>query len=65
MSPIMPILSFFIMITPPTSLRFIAQCNVFGISDVKVIPQTDLFGDNRLSIEIAGATPADLEKLLS
>jgi len=36
----------------------------FGISDMKVIPRTDLFGENRLSIEIAGATPKELEDLI-
>ncbi|MCX6746761.1 MAG: hypothetical protein NTU63_01365 [Candidatus Pacearchaeota archaeon] len=41
------------------------RLNVFGVSDVKVIPRVDLSGDNRLSIEIAGATPKDLEELIS
>ncbi len=41
------------------------RLNVFGISDIRVVPITDLFGDNRLSIEIAGATPTDLEELIS
>ncbi len=41
------------------------RLNVFGVSDVKVIPRIDLSGNNRLSIEIAGATPKDLEELIS
>ncbi|MCK5043452.1 PDZ domain-containing protein [Candidatus Pacearchaeota archaeon] len=39
--------------------------NIYGISDVRVTPVRDLFGDNFVNIEIAGATPKDLEKLIS
>jgi preprotein translocase subunit SecD len=39
--------------------------NVYGISDVNIRPVSDLAGNNFMLIEIAGATPADLEKLIS
>jgi preprotein translocase subunit SecD len=41
------------------------RLNVYGIEDVKVIPALDLEGNNRIRIEIAGATPDDLEELIS
>lgn len=44
-----------------TSNRF----NEFGLTDVKVLPVSDLAGNHYMSIEIAGATPKDLEKLIS
>lgn len=39
--------------------------NVYGISDMKVRPVSDLSGNYFLLIEIAGATPKDLENLIS
>ena len=39
--------------------------NVYGISDVSVKPVTDLSGNNFILIEIAGATPKDLQGLIS
>ncbi len=41
------------------------RINVYGISDVKILPVTDLSGNNYMLIEIAGATPKDLEDLIS
>lgn len=41
------------------------RLNVFGVSDMKIIPISDLFGNNRLSIEIAGATPTTIKDLIS
>jgi preprotein translocase subunit SecD len=41
------------------------RLNVFGVSDMKIIPTSDLFGNNRLSIEIAGATPKVIKELIS
>jgi preprotein translocase subunit SecD len=38
--------------------------NVFGISDIVVRPVSDLEGNNYMMIEIAGATPSDLENLI-
>ncbi len=38
--------------------------NVYGISDIKVSPVSDLAGNNFMLIEIAGATPKDLKKLI-
>ena len=39
--------------------------NVYGISDIKVLPVSDLSGNHFMLIEIAGATPKDLENLIS
>ncbi len=39
--------------------------NVFGISDVKIRGVTDLSGDKFMLVEIAGATPDDLEELIA
>ena len=39
--------------------------NVYGLSDMVIKPVTDLSGNNFMLIEIAGATPADLENLIS
>lgn len=39
--------------------------NEFGISDISVRPVTDLAGNRFMLVEIAGATPKDLEDLLS
>src|SRR3989344_965385 len=40
------------------------RLNVYGITDVKVLPVSDLSGNNYIRIEIAGATPKDLKKLI-
>ncbi len=39
--------------------------NVYGLSDIKVSPVSDLSGNNFVLIEIAGATPKDLRDLIS
>ncbi|VVB82555.1 PDZ domain protein [uncultured archaeon] len=39
--------------------------NIYGISDIVVKPVSDLAGNNFMLIEIAGATPSDLEDLIS
>ncbi len=39
--------------------------NVYGISDITVRPIRDLYGDYFMLVEIAGATPKDLENLIS
>ncbi len=44
-----------------TSERF----NVYGLKDITVKPVRDLQGNNYMLIEIAGATPFDLESLIS
>lgn len=41
------------------------RLNVFGIADVNVAPVTDLSGNNFMLVEIAGATPKDLQDLIS
>jgi preprotein translocase subunit SecD len=41
------------------------RLNVYGIDDIKVVPISDLSGENYLRIEIAGATPEDLRNLIS
>jgi preprotein translocase subunit SecD len=41
------------------------RLNEFGLSDIKVSPITDLSGENFMLIEIAGATPNDLEEMLA
>ena len=41
------------------------RLNVYGIADVQTSPISDLAGNNFLSVEIAGATPADLKDLIS
>ena len=41
------------------------RLNEFGLTDLKVRPVSDLAGNNFMLIEIAGATPKDLEKLIS
>ena len=41
------------------------RLNAFGIADVSVRAVSDLSGDNFMLVEIAGATPEDLNKLLS
>ncbi len=39
--------------------------NVYGIADINIRPVSDLTGNYFMLIEIAGATPTDLEKLIS
>jgi preprotein translocase subunit SecD len=39
--------------------------NVYGIADIVVLPVSDLDGNNFVLIEIAGATPKDLQDLIS
>ncbi|MBI4116598.1 hypothetical protein HY449_02535 [Candidatus Pacearchaeota archaeon] len=41
------------------------RLNVYGLEDIKVNAISDLSGNNYVSIEIAGATPEDLENLIS
>jgi len=41
------------------------RLNVYGISDVTVRPVRDLQGNTFMLIEIAGATPGDIKKLIS
>lgn len=41
------------------------RLNVYGIEDVQITQATDLQGNNRIRVEIAGATPEDLDSLIS
>ena len=41
------------------------RLNVYGIADMNVLPVRDLSGNNYMLIEIAGATPEDLENLVA
>lgn len=41
------------------------RLNEFGIADVSVKPVSDLSGNNFMLIEVAGATPSDLNELIS
>ncbi len=41
------------------------RLNAFGLTDLKVMPISDLSGEHFMLIEIAGATPKDLKKLIS
>jgi len=41
------------------------RINVYGISDVKVVPISDLEGNHFMLVEVAGATPQDLKNLIS
>ncbi|MBI2449357.1 PDZ domain-containing protein [Candidatus Pacearchaeota archaeon] len=41
------------------------RLNVFGISDLTIRGVTDLAGNNFMMIEVAGATPGDLEELVA
>lgn len=41
------------------------RLNEFGLTDLKVLPVSDLSGNHFMLVEIAGATPNDLEDLLS
>jgi len=40
------------------------RLNVYGLTDIKVIPVSDLSGDNYIKIELAGATPKDIKELI-
>jgi len=40
------------------------RLNVYGISDVKVAPVSDLEGNNFMLVELAGSTPNDLKNIL-
>lgn len=40
------------------------RLNVYGISDVKVAPVSDLEGNNFMLVELAGSTPSDLKNIL-
>jgi len=39
--------------------------NEFGVTDIKILPVSDLAGNRYMAVEIAGATPEDLKKLIS
>lgn len=39
--------------------------NVYGLRDIQIKPVTDLSGGKYMLVEVAGATPADLEELIS
>ncbi len=41
------------------------RLNEFGLTDLKVLPVSDLTGDHFMLIEIAGATPKDLKEMVS
>jgi len=41
------------------------RLNVYGITDLRVVPVSDLFSNRYIKIEIAGTTPEDLEELIS
>jgi len=41
------------------------RLNAYGLKDIIVKPQSDLFGKNKMLIEIAGSTPKELERLIS
>jgi len=41
------------------------RLNVYGLSDVNVKPVSDSDGNNFMSVEIAGASPSNLENLIS
>lgn len=41
------------------------RLNEFGLTDLEVKPVSDLSGNHFMLVEIAGATPSDLEELLS
>ena len=41
------------------------RLNVYGITDMQILPVSDLSGNHYILIEIAGATPNDLEDLVS
>ena len=41
------------------------RLNEFGLTDLKILPISDLAGNHFMLIEIAGATPEDLKELIS
>lgn len=41
------------------------RLNVYGIKEMNIVPVSDLSGSNYMLIEIAGATPGDLELLIA
>lgn len=41
------------------------RLNVYGLTDIVVRPVRDLEGDNYMLVEIAGATPSELEELIA
>jgi len=41
------------------------RLNVYGITDLRIVPVSDLSGNHFILIEIAGATPKDIEDLIS
>jgi len=41
------------------------RLNEFGLTDLKVLPVSDLSGNNFMLVEIAGTSPKDLQELLS
>lgn len=41
------------------------RLNVYGLSDIVIRPVSDLAGNNYMLVEIAGATPSELEELIS
>jgi len=41
------------------------RLDVYGIKDMNILPVSDLSGNNYMLIEIAGATPSDLEELVA
>ncbi len=41
------------------------RLNVYGLQDIKVTPISDFSGKNYVKVEIAGATPKDIEELIS
>jgi len=41
------------------------RLNVYGLKDVVVKPQSNLFGENSMLVEIAGSTPKELESLIA
>ncbi|MBU2562306.1 MAG: PDZ domain-containing protein [Nanoarchaeota archaeon] len=41
------------------------RLNEFGISDINVVPVSDLTGNHYMLVEVAGTTPKDLHELLS
>lgn len=41
------------------------RLDVYGIKDMNILPVSDLAGNNYMLIEIAGATPSDLEELVA
>src|SRR3989338_11382446 len=41
------------------------RLNTFGIADVSVKSKSDLAGEKYIEVEVAGATPSDLEELVS